>query len=498
MQRDLRSKARSIIPMHSSPRSATKLALGAIAIGLAALVACAKGNEANGPSCDSTELLCSGHCADLQTDTENCGKCGVLCPAAQACVKGACSTQCPAGNSMCSGDGGGGKCLNLKTDNKNCGKCGFACPSGQICFAGACSGTCGDSKSGQVVCGGDGGPTYCANLQNDNQNCGACGTSCPSEQVCVNGSCRGSCTQDQTKCGGEGGPAYCANLKSDNANCGACGNTCGTLVSCIDGACVAQCTSSQLTCKPDGGTPYCTDSLSDNANCGSCGNACPSNKPVCSGGVCSDGTCNRTALVLGDTNSSSNAAYVSILQTAGFTVSSSTTTAYAGNPAASTFGVVIVSPGTSYTSDMPAAGQTSIVAAQAGTTGVIFTEWAAYMNTTSFFLTLKPLVLFPRSSGTTAALTFTSVVSHPIWNGLPSSFTTTSALGANVGSTLNAGAVLIASCSQCSNAGVAVKDTGQGRIVQVAHAAGYSGTWWTDPNLSKMLSNAALWAARCN
>ncbi len=475
-----------------------KVALGGLLVGLATLVACAQGNVTNGPSCETTETLCTGQCADLKTDTENCGKCGTRCPEAQACVNGACSTQCPAGNSMCGGDGGGGKCINLKTDNKNCGKCGFACPSGQICYGGACSGTCGDGKSGQTTCGGEGGPSYCANLQSDNANCGACGKACPSDQVCANGTCRESCTPDQTKCGGEGGPAYCANLQSDNANCGICGKTCGTLSSCIAGACVAQCTQNQLTCIPDAGTPYCTDYLSDNANCGGCGKACPSNKPVCAGGICSDGTCNRTALLLGDTNTSSNAAYVSILQAAGFTVTSSTTTAYAGSPAASTFGVVIVSPGTSYTSDMPAAGQSSIVAAQAGNTGVILTEWAAYMNTTNYFLTLKPLVLFPRSSGTTAALTFTSVVAHPIWNGLPSSFTTTSALGANVGSTLNAGAVLIASCTQCTNAGVAVKDLGQGRIVQIAHAAGYSGTWWTDPNLSKLTSNAALWAARCN
>ena len=484
--------------MIPSSRTATQLFFGALAVGLAALAACAQGNTTTGPSCDTTEALCNGQCADLQTDTENCGKCGTQCPAAQACVKGACSTQCPAGNSMCTGDGGGGKCLNLKTDNKNCGKCGLACPSGQVCNGGACSGTCGDSKSGQVVCGADGGPTYCANLQNDNKNCGACGSPCASDQVCVNGSCRGSCTQAQTKCGGDGGPTYCANLSTDNANCGACGKSCGTLTSCIDGACVAQCTSNQLTCTPDGGTPYCTDSLSDNANCGACGNVCPSNKPVCAGGSCSDGTCNRSALVLGDSNASSNAAYVSILQGAGFTVTQSTTTGYSGSPAASTFGVVIVSPGSNYTSDMPAGGQSAIIAAQAANTGVVLTEWAAYMNTTNFFLTLKPLVLFPRTSGTTSTLTFTSVVAHPIWNGLPSTFTTTSTLGANTGSALNAGAVLIASCSQCSNAGVAVRDTTGGRIVQIAHAAGYSGTWWTDPNLTKMMSNAALWAARCN
>ena len=37
---------------------------------------------------------------------------------------------------------------------------------------------------------GDGGPIpYCANLQKDSTNCGACGTSCPVATSCVAGRC---------------------------------------------------------------------------------------------------------------------------------------------------------------------------------------------------------------------------------------------------------------------------------------------------------------------
>ena len=48
--------------------------------------------------------------------------------------------------------------------------------------------------------------------------------------------------------------------------------------------------------------------------------------------------------------------------------------------------------------------------------------------------------------------------------------------------------------------GVAVKDPSTtGRVVQIAHAAGYLTTaWYNDTNLTKMMANAALWAARCN
>ena len=165
--------------------------------------------------------------------------------------------------------------------------------------------------------------------------------------------------------------------------------------------------------------------------------------------------------------------------------------------------MIIVTPGNTYGTDMPSAGQTAIVnAVAAGTgTGVIFTEWAAYNNTVSVYTTLEPLLCFSRSSGTTSTLTFTLTSSgHPIWNGLSTTFTTTVTLGANISGTLASGATEIASCSQCGTYGVAVKDPAStGRVVQIAHAAAYeSDAWYNDTNLTKMMSNAALWAARCD
>lgn len=245
---------------------------------------CAKAAEI--VTCPTGQDSCGGACVPLASDSENCGKCGNVCPPTQACVAGACALTCPTGNVKCEKDGGPSLCVNAKTDNSNCGTCGKVCGSGQVCFGGTCSGTCGDAKNGQTVCGGDAGAPYCANLQVDRQNCGKCGVACTSDKLCVSGTCQGSCAPQQSVCGADGGAPFCASLMSDNANCGVCGAPCGTLEACVGGACNSLCAPSQKLCGGDGGSPSCVDALTDNKNCGSCGLACPSNKPVCAGGNC--------------------------------------------------------------------------------------------------------------------------------------------------------------------------------------------------------------------
>ena len=470
---------------------------------MAALVwSCAKAQTL--PTCETGQTLCAGPlCTDLQTDPDNCGACGTSCPSGEVCVAGACATSCPTGDDVCTPDGGSrGFCVDVKNDNQNCGKCGQACPSGEPCVNGACSTSCAKSAT---LCQPESGAAFCADLQSDDQNCGACGAPCASDQLCANGKCAGACDPSQTKCTPDAGPPYCADMQTDNANCGSCGSACGVLAACIGGQCVSSCNAQQELCTPDGGQPFCADVQTDNTNCGSCGNACPSNEPVCLGGQCSTGSCNMNALVLGDGVTASNSAYQTLLQNVGFavTLQASGTTTYAGSPAASGFGVIIVTPGSTYGTDMPSAGQTAIVNAVGASTltGVIFTEWAAYENTVSQYLTLEPLLCFSRSSGTTSTLTFSLVqTGHPIWNGLPTSFTTTVSLGANISGVLASGATEVASCTQCGTYGVAVKDPAStGRVVQIAHAAAYlSEAWYNDSNLTKMMANAALWAARCD
>ncbi len=258
-------------------------------IGLALLIAsCA--NATAIVTCEPGKEACGDVCIDVQADTENCGKCGLVCSAGQACDKGVCSQDCPASNTKCARDGGAATCVNAKTDNANCGACGKACKSGEVCNGGFCTGTCGDSTSGQTLCGGDAAAPYCANLKADGSNCGKCGASCKSDEVCASGVCQSFCTTDQTRCGGgDGGAGYCASVQTDNSNCGACGVRCAAMETCTAGACTPVCGPNQLQCGGDAGAPYCVDGQTDNMNCGQCGAACPAGK-FCSAGACKNST----------------------------------------------------------------------------------------------------------------------------------------------------------------------------------------------------------------
>ena len=176
-----------------------------------------------------------------------------------------------------------GTCRNLNTDVTNCGACGSTCPSGQVCSAGHCapSATC---TAPDTSCGGT-----CRNLASDAANCGACGNTCASGQVCSAGSCTTvttTCTAPETSCDGT-----CRNLNTDVTNCGACGNTCPSGQVCSAGSCApsATCTAPYTSC---GGT--CRNLASDAANCGACGNTCASGQ-VCSAGLCTTVTTTCTA-----------------------------------------------------------------------------------------------------------------------------------------------------------------------------------------------------------
>jgi len=182
---------------------------------------------------------------------------------------------CPTGQTMC-----GSTCTNTAYDPGNCGACGHTCGSGQVCSSGTCSSTCG----ALTTCTSDGGAPFCANTQTDNANCGTCGHTCGSGQVCKGGTCALTCGA-LTICTPDGGTPYCANTQTDNANCGTCGQTCGSGQVCKGGACALTC-GALTTCTPDGGTPYCANTQTDNANCGTCGNVCAGTSK-CLAGTCS-------------------------------------------------------------------------------------------------------------------------------------------------------------------------------------------------------------------
>ena len=68
---------------------------------LVALHACSSPTAVVGPSdaalppadvvCATGERACNGQCVNPQTSAQNCGACGMACPAGNVCVSGACT-----------------------------------------------------------------------------------------------------------------------------------------------------------------------------------------------------------------------------------------------------------------------------------------------------------------------------------------------------------------------------------------------------------------------
>lgn len=197
---------------------------------------------------------CSDTCTDLTRDQTNCGACGVVCAAEEACVEGICTLCGELANC-------GYKCADLNTDPDNCSECGNACGIG-ACIAGSCVDNPPNPCPGsQSLCG-----ETCSDLSTDNANCGECGNAC--QGTCVNGGCETGiqiCAVGLSACG-EG----CYDLEQDPKNCGECANECTG--ECVGGACITgvkSCAVGLAFC--DGN---CTDVSSDSNNCGECANSC--------------------------------------------------------------------------------------------------------------------------------------------------------------------------------------------------------------------------------
>ena len=209
---------------------------------------------------------------------DNCGGCGVVCPANSSCemLGVAFDCYCLDGFFDCDDD------LKLKESNgcesrliedDNCGACGLACGNNS-----KCSGqNAADAKciclGHYADCDGDRTTGCEAPLNNDPQNCGHCGNGCVEGAVCRNGACHtegvacavaGFCPVGQVCCSGTSGFSECQD--PNNAACsevllrcddrGDCQNM--TDVCCLSGK-QSFCTSA-VNCKNEGGYFFCKSS----------------------------------------------------------------------------------------------------------------------------------------------------------------------------------------------------------------------------------------------
>jgi hypothetical protein len=169
---------------------------------------------------------------------------------------------CPDGQTSC-----GSICATLQNDINNCGACGTVCPGGQSCVNAQCAVAC---PSTEIVCG-----ALCVDPKSDNNNCGACNHVCPAGQACGANGCAPTCGPGETLCG-----TQCVNLTNSNGNCGACatedaGAVCPGGEVCSNSKCQPTCGTGYSTCTPDSGVAYCANlDGGDPDNCGACFNAC--------------------------------------------------------------------------------------------------------------------------------------------------------------------------------------------------------------------------------
>ncbi len=186
-------------------------------------------------------------------DPDNCGDCGVVCAEGRGtvCHNGACvcglvtegcggtslSTCCPP-----PAPGAMRYCANLQTDGNNCGGCGMQCDPLQAnqCGNGQC--VCGDSIHAcagtvdAVCCADVTGAASCVDARTSFDHCGTCDNACVFGETCRDGACSvGSAT-----CPGGCGPGLVC-----------CGGGCCTRTACGRG----QCGDDAGTPVSDAGTP---------------------------------------------------------------------------------------------------------------------------------------------------------------------------------------------------------------------------------------------------
>ena len=229
--------------------------------------------------CAAGLMNCTGTCADVMTDAQNCGTCGHACanvPNGQvSCGAGACALTCDAGFHNC-----GGACAS-NTSVMSCGAMCTACATPSNATATCNGATCGFTcNAGYHLCGG-----ACVS-DSDVATCGASCTPCipPTNgtATCNGTACGFNCAANFHACGGqcyaESDPMHCG------AACMSCAGPAGGMGTCVAGACGQSCSAGSHVCA---GT--CVNNTAV-ATCGASCTACPvpanATMATCNGTAC--------------------------------------------------------------------------------------------------------------------------------------------------------------------------------------------------------------------
>lgn len=187
------------------------------------------------------------------------------------------------------------RCVNLDTDSDNCGRCGKRCPAGIDCIKGLCGGVGEGGWGGEDGYAGggnhrrDGGPSD-TDIDGGTQTDGFV-----EFDVNYPDGSSGGATNSTASSGGSSGSVASAGSTSlpvdictppyDTAqHCGECHHVCtypNRVCAPVEGAynCVPLCDAPLVECNAT-----CVDLNSDSDHCGSCNSACPS--AICQGGKC--------------------------------------------------------------------------------------------------------------------------------------------------------------------------------------------------------------------
>jgi hypothetical protein len=235
---------------------------------------------------------------NLETDPNNCGMCGNICPqaphATPTCDADHCGIACNTGFRNCDGVLANGCATDVETDASNCGACG------NVCMLANAASTCTNGNCAITVCT----PPYrdcngmaadgCeVDIETDPQHCGSCANACTLANAtpkCTGRVCAiASCTMGFADCDRMAADGCEVDIETDPGNCGSCGNAC-MLANAVPGCAMGHCT--VASCNPGFGdcngdpTDGCeADFSSDMQNCGMCENPCLGGT-ICIGGFC--------------------------------------------------------------------------------------------------------------------------------------------------------------------------------------------------------------------